>query len=187
MKTTLPSGRAITALCGALLALVSCGCSSMVEKTVSMTGKVAIGTVTTVGKVSLKTTTTAITTSGKLAGTVVTTSGSVVKSAATAAGSAGKTAFVTFQDTATGVAKEVPWVEGMKLYAASKTAEFDMYLKAFEIVSKNTIFRSDWGEIFRGKPQPTLQAGDIVRVSNMVAATPRAAPTKRTPQPGRRV
>ncbi len=161
------------ALGGAALALLCGGCSTqMVTKTIAMTGKVAIKTVTVAGTVGAKTTTAAITTSGKLAGTVVQT-------AAGMAAGAAKTGMVVFVDSATGVAKEIPWVEGMKLYAAGRTAEFDLYLKAFEIVSANTVLRSDWGQILGGKPEPMLKPGDVVRVSQMVMPAKTSTPGRR--------
>lgn len=135
------------------------GCSTA-SKTVSTTGKVALGTVKTAGAVAGKT----VTTTGKVAGTAVSATGTVVK--ATAGGAAGivKTAFVTFKDTATGMVKQVPWVEGMKVYAAGKTAQVDMSLKAFQIMRGSQVIKSDWGKIKSGAPEPELRPGDVIEV-----------------------
>lgn len=135
------------------------GCSTA-SHTVSTTGKVALGTVKTAGTVAGKT----VTTTGKVAGTAVSATGSVVK--ATASGAAGlvKTAFVTFKDTATGTVKQVPWVEGMKVYAASKTAQVDMSLKAFQILRGSQVIKSDWTKIKSGTPEPELRPGDVIEV-----------------------
>lgn len=133
------------------------GCSSPVKTT----GKVLTKTVTTAGSVAGKTAVATVKTGGKVAGTALTTTGSVAKSVAT---SAVQTAMVTVKDAATGVAKQIPWTEGMKLYAASKTAEFSTYLKAFEIVSGAKTIRTDWKKIKAGAPEPVLKPGDIVTI-----------------------
>ena len=91
--------------------------------------------VTTTGKLVSKTATTAITTGGKVAGATVSGGATVAKTFVTTtgsvAGSIAKTAFVTVVDSAAGVARQVPWTEGMKLYAITKSGEANAALKAF--------------------------------------------------------
>lgn len=141
-----------------LLAMLACGGCSSAAKT---TGTVVTKTVTTAGSVAGKTAVAAAKTGGKVAATTVSTAGGVAKSVAT---SAVQTAMVTVKDAATGVAKQIPWTEGMKLYAASKQAEFGTYLKAFEIVSGANTVRTDWKKIRAGAPEPVLKPGDLVTI-----------------------
>ncbi|GDY18701.1 hypothetical protein LBMAG56_00460 [Verrucomicrobiota bacterium] len=126
--------------------------------------------VTTTGKVVGVTATTAITTGGKIASatiaggvsvakTVVTTTGSV-------AGSLAKTAVVTVVDCATGVTQQIPWTEGMKLYAATKTTEADAALKAFEILRGSQVIpAANPDKPTTNAPEPLLQPGDVINVS----------------------
>lgn len=142
-----------------LLAALLCpaGCSSPVKTT----GTVVTKTVTTAGSAAGKTAAATVKTGGKLAGTALSTTGEVAKSVAT---SAVQTAMVTVKDATTGVAKQVPWTDGMKLYAAGKKAEFDTYLKAFEIVSGANTIRTDWRKIKSGAPEPVLKPGDVITI-----------------------
>jgi len=127
--------------------------------------------VTTTGKVIGKTATTAITTTGKVAGatasgtatvakTVVTTTGSV-------AGSIAKTAFVTVVDSATGTARQIPWTEGMKLYAATKTGEANAALKAIQVLRGNQVITAtNTARLAANAPGPLLQPGDVITLNN---------------------
>src|ERR1041384_2915495 len=141
---------------GAWLMLpLAMGCSTVAQTT----GKLAAKTVSTAGSVATKTTTVAVTTTGKAAmattKTVVHTTGEVV--AATA-----RTGIVTFKDLSTGVSKEIPWVEGMKLYAASKTAQFDAGLRALQILRGSQVIKADVAAVKSGKGDLLLRPGDVV-------------------------
>jgi hypothetical protein len=118
----------------------------VVKGTGSLATKATVATVKTTGKVAYAT--------GK---TVVTTTGTV----ATAVAKAG---FVTFKDTAVGVSKQVPWTEGMKLYAASKTAEFDAGIRALQVLRGAQIFQRDVAAVREGRGDMVLQPGDLVSV-----------------------
>jgi hypothetical protein len=89
-----------------------------------------------------------------------------------------KIPLVTLKDTTTGIVKQIPWTEGMKLYAATKTAEFDMYMKGFTIFRDGgaQVLRSDWRKIKAGAPEPALKPGDFVEISRL----PAPASNKRT-------
>ncbi len=137
------------------------GCSST-PKAASATGHFLVSTVTTTGKVVGTT----VTTTGKVAGTVATTTGTVAKAGVKGAASLVKTGMVTFKDVASGTVKQVPWVEGVKLYAASKTAQVDMYLKAFQIFRGAQVIKSDWSKIKSGTPEPELHAGDVIEIGH---------------------
>ncbi len=126
--------------------------------------------VTTTGRVVGVTATTAITTGGKIASatvaggvtvakTVVTTTGSI-------AGSIARTAVVTVVDCASGVTQQIPWTEGMKLYAATKTTEADAALKAIEILRGTQVISApNPDKLATHAPEPLLQPGDVINVS----------------------
>jgi hypothetical protein len=125
--------------------------------------------VTNTGKVVGKTATTAITTGGKVAAasakgtasvakTVVTTTGSVAASVA-------KTAFVTVVDSATGTTRQIPWTEGMKLYAATKTSEAQAAVQAIQLLRGNQVITATRaGQLAAHAPGPLLQPGDVIKL-----------------------
>ena len=80
-----------------------------------------------------------------------------------------KAGFVTVRDVATGVSRQIPYSEGMKLYAATQTAKVDAYLKAFEIVRDGMVIRSDWQKVKTAAGNPTLKVGDIIQVKQMAS------------------
>ena len=140
-------------LIGLCLACFTSGCSSagrMASKGVGALGSVAakttVATVKTTGKVAYATGKTVVQTTGEVAATVI------------------KSGFVTVKDTATGVSKQIPWTEGMKLYAASKTAEFDAGIKALQVLRGAQLFQSDWASVKSGRGDIALQSGDVVKV-----------------------
>ena len=68
-----------------------------------------------------------------------------------------KAGMVTFVDTATGIARQLPYAEGLKLYAASKTAEVDLAFKSIQILRGTQKIRSKKADI-------SLQPGDVIRL-----------------------
>ncbi|MFM8470188.1 MAG: hypothetical protein ACKODH_09495 [Limisphaerales bacterium] len=127
--------------------------------------------VTTTGKLVGRTATTAITTGGKVAGATVSDSATVAKTVVTTtgsvAGSIAKTAFVTVVDSATGTARQIPWTEGMKLYAATKTGEANAALKAIQVLRGNQIVTAtNTAKLAANSPGPLLQPGDVITLTN---------------------
>jgi len=143
------------------LAAALAGCSST-SSAISTTGSVLTKTVTTTGKVATKTAVVA----GKFATTTATT---VVKTGVNAAASVAKTAVVTFVDSATGIAKQLPYAEGMKLYAASKTAEVDLALKSIQIMRGAQTLAADGRKLKQGAADIPLKAGDVIKLSNLAS------------------
>ena len=143
----------------ALLLAAAClsGCST--STAVSTTGSVLTKTITTTGSLAGKTAVVA----GKVATATATTT---VKAGVGAAAGIAKTAVVTFVDSATGVAKQLPYIEGMKLYAASKTAEVDLALKSIQILRGAQTIRADAKALQAGKSDLVLQPGDVIRLTN---------------------
>jgi len=143
----------------AAMALAACSSTSTA---ISTTGSLLTKTVTTTGKVATKT----AVVSGKVATTTATTA---VKAGVGAASSVAKTAVVTFIDSATGVAKQLPYAEGMKLYAASKTAEVDLALKSIQIMRGAQTLAADGRKVKQGAQDIPLKAGDVIKLTNVAA------------------
>jgi len=129
--------------------------------------------VTTTGKVVGKTATTAITTGGKVAGATVSGGATVAKTVVTTtgsvAGSIARTAFVTVVDGATGTTRQIPWVEGMKLYAATKTGEASAALRAVQVLrGTRVIAATDTARLAANMPGPQLQPGDVIHLQTVL-------------------
>lgn len=144
--------------CAILLAATACSTGTKVATTTAkLVGKTATTAITTGGKVTSAT----VSGTATVAKTVVTTTGSVAASVA-------KTAVITVVDSATGVTKQVPWTEGMKLYAATKAGEADAALKAVQILrGSQVIATTDTAKLRANAPGPTLQAGDVIRLRRL--------------------
>lgn len=128
--------------------------------------------VTTTGSLIGKTATTALTTGGKVAGATVSGTATVAKSVVTTtgsvAGSMAKTAFVTVVDSASGTARQIPWTEGMKLYAAAQTTEANAALQAIQILRGNQVIAAtDTARLAVKTPGPLLQPGDVITLTNL--------------------
>ena len=128
-----------------------CGCST--RGTVSLAAK----TVTATGAIASKT----IIGAGKIASSTAVT---VTKTGLEVGASLTKTAVVTFVDSATGVSRQLPYVEGMKLYAASKTAEVDLALKSIQIMRGAQKIQTTASKLQSGKADVTLQPGDVIHL-----------------------
>jgi hypothetical protein len=143
-----------------IAALIS-GCS------VPSPSRVATKTVSFAGSVATKTTVAAVKTSGHIVATttkaVVHTSGSIVKTAVT-------TPMIIFKDTATGIVRQVPYSEGLRLYAASQTAQFQMGLQSFQLLRNGTpVLTSAWTKVKAGThSDPVLHPGDVVQVTRVL-------------------
>lgn len=128
--------------------------------------------VTTTGKVVGKTTTTALSTGGKIAGAAVSGGSKVATTAVTTtssiAGSMVKTAFITVVDTATGSTQQIPWTEGMKLYAATKAGEAGAALQAIQLLRGNEVITATHtARLTAGTPGPVLQPGDVITLGQL--------------------
>ena len=143
-------------LCLLLAAASLSGCAT--STAISTTGSVLTKTVTTTGSLAGKT----VIVAGKVATATATTA---VKSGVGAASGLAKTAVVTFVDSATGVAKQLPYVEGMKLYAASKSAEVNLALQSIQILRGAQTIQTDVRNLQAGKADLALQPGDVIKFS----------------------
>lgn len=136
-------------------------------------GKVAVKTVSVAGSATAATTGAVVKTSGKVVAKTgklaVQTSGSVVSSIAQAG-------LVTFKDTATGVAKQIPYTEGLRLYAASQTAKVNLGMSAFEVVRDGVaVLKSNGASIKPGAAGDVLlKPSDVVHVRRLASQKPAA-------------
>jgi hypothetical protein len=155
-------------LCSALLCGLT-GCS------IDSAGHVATGTVKMAGKVATKTTVAAVKTGGQVAvtttRTVVTTSSSIARTAVSAP-------VIIIKDTASGLTRQIPFSEGIRLYAAAQTSKFDLAMKTFALVRNGTpVMKSAWSKVKAGSTSdPLLRPGDIVVVDRIAKSK---APAKR--------
>ena len=143
-----------------LLSLCLFGCS------VPSPTHVATTTVSFAGSVAKKTTVTAVKTSTHIAVATTRTalhgSGAIAKTVISAP-------MIIFKDTTTGIIKHVPYSEGLRLYAASQTAQFEAGLKTFQLVRNGTpVMTSMWSKIKAGTPSdPILHAGDVIHITSV--------------------
>ena len=132
-------------------------------------GKVAVKTVSVAGSAASATTVAVVKTSGKVVAetgkVAVQTSGGVVSSVAGAG-------LVTFKDTTTGIAKQIPYTEGLRLYAASQTAKVSLGMSAVQVVRDGAVvLKSKGAGIKPGTPSdPLLKPGDVVQVRHVASA-----------------
>ena len=140
------------------LTVLVCGC------TLRSTERAAAKTVSGIGKLATTTTVAVVKTSGQVtvatAKAVVTTSGSIAKGVAA-------TAFVTFKNSATGISQQIPYREGLRLYAASQTAKIEGAIASFELLRNGVaVMHAKWSSVKAGShTDPVLSAGDVVRLS----------------------
>ncbi len=127
-------------------------------------GRVATKTVSFAGKTAAKTTVAVAKVGGNVAATTAKTT---IQTTGTVVSAIAKSGFVTIKDFGTGVSRQIPYAEGMKLYAATKTAEFDTYLKAFEILRNGAVIRSDWQKMKTSQGNPSLKSGDVILVKRL--------------------
>ena len=145
-------------LAGVVAGILFCGCSAQ------QAGRIATKTVTFAGKTATKATVATVKRGGSVA---LGTTKAVVKTTGTVVTEIAKAGFVTVKDLGTGVSKQVPYSEGMRLYAATQTAKVDAYLKAFEIVRTGMVIRSDWKQIKSQTGNPVLKPGDVINVKQI--------------------
>jgi hypothetical protein len=137
---------------------ILCGCSTHSAR------HAVTSTVSFAGTIATKTTVATVKTTGTVAATTVKT---VAQGSVKVATTISHQAFVTFKDTATGVSKQIPYRDGMRLYAASKTAQLEMGLRTFQLLRQGTpVMTSKWSAVKAGSNNdPLLRAGDVVQLT----------------------
>lgn len=151
--------------------VLAIGCSTA-TKPVTTAGKIAIKTTTIGGKVAGQTVKTAGSVAAATTKTAVKTTGTIATTTIKTAGSVATMQLVTFKDVTTGALKQVPWEDGLKLYAASKSADIDLYMKAFTIFRDGgaRVIKGDYNKLKKGAPEPELKPGDFIEVKPLPAS-----------------
>lgn len=121
------------------------GCTSLVEKTITTTGRIASTTISTAGSV--------VKVAGKTA----------VGTAADIGRAAVKESVITLIDAGGGISK-LPVTDSMNVYTAGVAGKINLAMKAVELVrmADKTFFKA--GELTPQNPGPNLKAGDIIRI-----------------------
>jgi hypothetical protein len=146
---------------GLVAAAVATGCSTQTP------GRLAGKAIHTMGSLAEETTVMAVKTTGKA---TLSTAKAVVSTSGTVATSLAKTSFVTFKDTATGVSREVPYKDGLRMYAASQSAKLNAGMQAFQLVRNGLpVMKAAWWSVKPGtRSDPVLKAGDGRGVQQLV-------------------
>lgn len=142
----------------ALLAVLSlaalAGCS-IVGATAGAVGTVAATTVKATGKVAAAT----VSTTGKVAAAAVSSSGDVTAGGLESAARLSRAGMVVVVDAGTGAVAELPWEEGLRLYAAAEQARLGGAERALALHRQGQVTRLDR---LRLAPDLPLRAGDVV-------------------------
>lgn len=149
--------RLFTAALGIFFLLAGSGCL-VVGATVAAVGAVAATTVKTAGKVTVAT----VQTTGRLASAAVTTSGDMTALSMESAAALARTGMVVVVDSASGATTELPWQQGMKLYAATQAGNIDAGFKAAKIFRAGRTIAADLHKAETASL--SLQSGDVVEL-----------------------
>ncbi|MEW6305445.1 MAG: hypothetical protein AB1705_18365 [Verrucomicrobiota bacterium] len=110
----------------------------------------------------------AVSTGAKAATVAARTSAVAVRTTANVIAHPSRAPVIIFKDLTTGLVKEIPWKEGIKLYAASKQAELDLYMKGFKIARSTGVLSATWTQLKSGSLDPFLRPGDVVEVAKLM-------------------
>jgi hypothetical protein len=152
-------------VCLSILAMAVAGAGCSAPRTATVAGKVVAGTVS----VASKTAVAAASTGEKVAVKAVASAGTMSQSAISAVGGLAKGNLVTFFDKTTGMVRQVPWVDGLQLYTASRTAKLDMAGQAIQIVRGSQIIETSWDQLKTGIKRLDLKPGDLVEMTRLTA------------------
>ena len=94
-------------------------------------GHFAAKTIQGAASLAEQTTVAAVKTTGQV---TASTAKAVISTSGTVAGSLASTAGVTFKDTATGLNRQVPYQEGLRLYAASQSAKLGASVTTLQLM-----------------------------------------------------
>ncbi|MGC9034326.1 MAG: hypothetical protein ACP5K7_00625 [Verrucomicrobiia bacterium] len=149
----------------AFLLGILCSCK-VVTKPVTTAGTLAVKTAGVSGQIATQTVKTSANVTSQIATTGAKTTTAIARVGIKSATTVAKYQTVFLKDVSTGVIKEVPWQEGLRLYAATKGANIDMYGKAFTIFRNggDKIIKTDWKKIKNPSGNPQLKPGDYVEI-----------------------
>lgn len=141
----------------ALLGLSGC---SVVVATGSAVAGVTAATVKTAGKVTVAT----VKTTGKIVASAVTSSGDVAAMSLETAAKLARTGAVVAVDAGTGVVTELPWQEGMRLYAATQHGQLAATYDAATVFRQGQRIGVDLRGVRTGASDFELRSGDVVEL-----------------------
>lgn len=149
--------RIATAVLGVWFLLAGSGCL-LVGATVAAVGAVAVTTVKTAGKVTAAT----VQTTGRMASAAATSSDEVTALSMETAARLARTGTVVVVDAANGATTELPWQQGMQLYAAVPAGSPDGGFKAAKIFRSGRMITADLKKT--GTANLMLESGDVVEL-----------------------
>lgn len=135
------------------------GCSVIVATAV-VASSVAAATVTTAGKVTVAT----VKTTGKVVSSAVTSSGDIAALSMESAAKLARVGAVVAVDASSGVVTELPWQEGMRLYAAAQNGNLGATYKTAKIFSGGRAVTADLRRVRAGLEDYQLRSGDVVEL-----------------------
>jgi len=141
-----------------VLAAAAVGLSGCVVTTVvTGVGKVAVATVSTAGQVAGA----AVRATGHVAASSVDASGEVAESSLKVAAKLSQEGMVVFFDPKTGAVWKTPWSEGLKLLAASQTAQIGTALQVARVIRGAQVLAAEKKTI----ADLVVKSGDVVELT----------------------
>lgn len=131
------------------------GC--IVSTVVAGVGQVAVATVSTAGQVAGA----AVKATGHLAASSVDASGEVADSSLKVAAKLSQDGMIVFFDPKTGAMWRTPWVEGLKAYAASQTAQVSTAMQIARVVRNAQVVSAEKKKI----SELVLKSGDVIELA----------------------
>lgn len=148
--------RWLAAVCALGLLLNCCGCVAVAV--VSVASAIAVTTVKTTGKVAVAT----VATTGKVASAAVSSSGSVTALSIESAAKLARAGMVVAVDAGTGAIVQLPWRDGMQLYAATQSPGLGGNFKAAKIFRAGRAVTADLRK--NGAAAIALHPRDVVEL-----------------------
>lgn len=139
--------------------LVQSGCSVVVATGSAVAG-VTAATVKTAGKITAAT----VTTTGKVVASAVTSSGDVASLSMETAAKLARTGAVVAVDAGSGAVTELPWQDGMRLYAATQGGQLGVGYDAATIFRGAQKIGVDLRSVRAGAVDYELKSGDVIEL-----------------------
>jgi hypothetical protein len=142
----------------ALAAVLFCSGCLVVGATVAAVSAVTVTTVKTAGKVTVAT----VGATGRVAAAAVSSSGEVTALTVETAARLARAGAVVVVDAGTGAVTQLPWQQGMKLYAATQAGPDGVSFNTAKIFREGRAVAADLRQV-RAAEQ-ALHAGDVVEL-----------------------
>ena len=142
----------------ALVAVLFCSGCLVVGATVATVSAVAVTTVKTAGKVTVAT----VGATGRVAAAAVNSSGEMTALTVETAAKLARAGTVVVVDAGTGAVTQLPWQQGMQLYAATQAGASGVSFNAAKIFREGRTVAADLRQA--GAAGQALHAGDVVEL-----------------------